>query len=79
MARPDIVLNGLSSPSLKLNRAAEMTIFANPLPSDQLLSLVKSSGGLDLPHQEDPCLSPPLVTRNEQEQELSGMIVHLSC
>jgi hypothetical protein len=41
--------------SLKLNRAAEMPVVANPLPIDQL-SLVKPSGGLDLPHQDGASL-----------------------
>jgi hypothetical protein len=34
------------------------------------LSLVKSSGGLVLPHEEGACLSPSLHTENEQEQDL---------
>jgi hypothetical protein len=34
------------------------------------LSLVKSSGGLDLPHQEGACLSPSLHMENEQEKDL---------
>jgi hypothetical protein len=46
-----------------------MPYFANPLAMDQL-SLLKSSGGLGLPHQEAACLSPSLHTTNEQEQGL---------
>jgi hypothetical protein len=39
------------------------------LAIDQL-SLLKSSGGLGLPHEEGACLSPSLHTENEQEQDL---------
>jgi hypothetical protein len=42
---------------------------ANPLAMDQL-PLVKSSGGLGLPHEEGACLSPSLFTEDEQEQDL---------
>jgi hypothetical protein len=55
--------------TLKLNRAAELPIFANPLPMEQL-SLVKSSGGLDLPYQEGACLSTALPTEMQQKQNL---------
>jgi hypothetical protein len=34
------------------------------------LSLVKSSGGLGLPHEEGACLSPSLHAENEQEEGL---------
>ena len=43
-------------------------IYANPLAID--LSLLKSSGGLGLPHEEGACLSPSRHTENEQEQVL---------
>jgi hypothetical protein len=54
---------------LKLNRAAEPTYLFQSAPIGQV-SLVKSSGGLDLPHQEGACLSRLLPTENEQEQDL---------
>ena len=59
---------------MKLNRAAEMPVFANPLALDHLsdqLPLVKSSGGLGLPHAEGACLSLPLYTQKMNRSKIN--------
>jgi hypothetical protein len=70
MPGPSVIFNRLSSLYFEVESSGGDDLsFANPLAMDQL-SLVQSSGGLALPHEEGACLSPALPTENEQEQDL---------
>ena len=70
MPGPSDVFNRLSSLYFEVESSGG-DVLTLPIrsPFDQL-SLVKSSGRLALPHEEGACLSPSLLTENEQEQGL---------
>jgi hypothetical protein len=58
MPGPKIAFNSLSSLYFEIESSGGDDLsFANPLAIDQL-SLVKSSGGLGLPHEEAPASLP---------------------
>jgi len=67
MPGPIIVFKSLSSLYFEIESGCGDGYFANPLALDRFSdqwSLVKSSSGLALPHEEGACLSPSLHTEN---------------
>jgi hypothetical protein len=74
MPGPSVVFNSLSSLYFEIESGGGDACLCQSLALDQLsdqLSLVKSAGGLGLPHEEGACLFLPLCAQKMKRSKIN--------